>query len=94
VLRLPHAVKEVFNAWLDTHAASKKDRILARLRELRGGALYDSRFGARMKGEGVFAEQLRRLFEVTCRRTGLSPEWHRPSAAHFRRPGGTQLELL
>jgi DNA repair photolyase len=94
ILRLPHTVKDVFLAWLDTHAPSKKDRVVARIRELRGGKLYDATFGARMRGEGIFAEQTKRLFEVSARRAGLNRSEITLSTAHFRRPGGVQLELL
>ncbi len=94
VLRLPFAVKDLFPQWLELHAPSKKDRVLARLRELRGGKLYDSTFGARMRGEGIFAEQTRLMFEVASRRAGLNREELPLSTAHFRRPGGVQLEML
>jgi DNA repair photolyase len=94
ILRLPHAVKDVFLAWLDAHAPSKKDRVLARIRELRGGKLYDATFGTRMRGQGIFAEQTRLLFEVAARRAGLNQAEIKLSTAHFRRPGGVQLELL
>jgi hypothetical protein len=87
-------VKDVFLAWLDTHAPSKKDRVVSRLRELHGGRLYDSTYGARMRGEGIFAAQIKQLFEVTARRAGLNREDFSLSTAHFRRPGGTQLEML
>jgi DNA repair photolyase len=94
VLRLPYAVKDVFLAWLDAHAPSKKDRVISRLRDLRGGKLYDATFGARMRGEGIFAEQIKQLFEVSARRAGLNRDDFQLSTAHFRRPGGVQMELL
>lgn len=93
LLRLPYAVKDVFLQWLDDHEPGKKERVLARLRDLRGGRLYDASFGARMRGEGIFAEQIRRMFDVTARRAGLNREEIRLSTAHFRRPGGVQLEM-
>jgi len=93
LLRLPWAVKDVFSSWLDAHAPTKKERILGRLREMHGGKLYDSSWGARMRGEGVFAKQLQDLFAIAARRTGLGAERFRLSAAHFRRPAGAQLEL-
>lgn len=94
VLRLPHAVKEVFLDWLDAHEPGKKARVVDRLRAMRGGKLYDATFGTRRRGEGPHAEQLRQLFEVSCRHFGLARQPPALSAAHFRRPGGTQLELL
>ncbi len=94
LLRLPHAVKDVFLAWLDTHAPGKKERVLARIKDLRGGRLYDATFGDRLRGIGIFAEQIRLLFAVAVRRTGLDRESAPLSAAAFRRPGGVQLEML
>jgi DNA repair photolyase len=94
VLRLPHSVKDVFLQWLDLHEPGKKDRILSRIRDLRGGKLYDATFGARMRGEGIFAEQIAQMFTVAARRAGLNRESTSLSTAHFRRPGGVQMELL
>lgn len=93
-LRLPHTVKDVFIDWLDAHEPGKKERVLSRVREMRGGKLYDSRFGVRGRGEGIFAEQLRQIFDVTTRRLGLNGEEFTLATAHFRRPGGTQLQLF
>lgn len=94
VLRLPYAVKDVFLQWLDDHEPTKKARILARVRELRGGRLNVSEWGARLKGEGIFAEQIRELFHVTARRAGLNQERLPLSTTHFRRSGGQQLTLF
>lgn len=94
VLRLPFAVKTIFSQWLDAHAPGKKDRILSRVRDLRGGKLNVSEWGARMRGEGVFAEQIHDLFAVAARRTGLKQERSHLSTAHFRRPGGVQMNLF
>jgi len=94
VLRLPHAVKDIFSHWLDVHAPSKKARVLDRVRELRGGGLNVSEWGARMRGEGIFAEQVHDLFAVAARRAGLNKDPGEISTAHFRRPGGVQLDLF
>jgi len=85
LLRLPHGVKEIFEAWLGQHFPDRKEKVLNRLRELRGGKLYDSRFSVRGRGEGPWAEQLRTLFEVSCNRHRLNrhPEL---SCDAFRRP--------
>lgn len=94
VLRLPHAVKGIFSHWLDVHAPSKKARVLDRVRELRGGQLNVSDWGARMRGEGIFAEQIHDLFAVAVRRAGLNREPGEISTEHFRRPGGVQMDLF
>lgn len=94
VVRLPHAVKEIFQQWLADHAPGKSARVLDRIREMRGGELNVSEWGKRLKGEGLFADQLRALFTATARRAGLNQERHILSTASFRRPGGEQMNLF
>lgn len=97
-LRLPGSVKSVFEERLRAELPLRADRILHRIRDARSGALNESRFGARMRGEGAYAEQARALFDATCRRLGLNaqevsstPEVRSP----FRRPPKTgQLDLF
>jgi len=93
-LRLPHAVAPLFEQWLQTHFPDRKEKVLNRLRTMRGGKLYDSQFGKRMRGEGIFAEQIDQMFDVARRRAGISNNGPELSVAHFRRAGGQQLEML
>ena len=72
VLRLPHGVKSMFEEWLGQHFPERRDKVLNRVRELRGGKLYDARFEVRGRGEGPWAEQLRALFRITRDRLGLN----------------------
>jgi len=71
-LRLPFAVKELFETWLGQHFPDRKEKVLNRIRAIRGGRLNDPRYGTRMRGEGVFAEQLESFFAVSCRKAGLT----------------------
>ncbi|MCX6926952.1 MAG: radical SAM protein, partial [Verrucomicrobia bacterium] len=71
----------------------KKDKILDRIRGMRGGKLNDPRFGTRMRGEGVFADQIYQLFHVARRKVGIPEEGPELSSAAFRRPPGPQLVL-
>ena len=68
--------------------------MLNRIRAVRGGALYDARFGARMSGEGIFADQIEALFKVACRKAGLEDKRPALSVSAFRRPPGAQLLLF
>jgi DNA repair photolyase len=92
-LRLPHAVAPLFEQWMAAHLPEKKDRVLHRLRAMRHGKLYDTEFGKRMRGEGIFAEQIDALFDVACRKHGISGAGPKLSTAAFRRPGGIQSEF-
>jgi DNA repair photolyase len=93
-LRLPGAVAEVFGRWLDDHFPDKKEKILNRVKEMRGGRLNDPRFGSRMRGEGFYAEQMAAMYKVARKAAGF--EGRPPielSTASFRRPT-EQLQLL
>jgi len=93
-LRLPFAVKDIFSDWLTRHFPDRKENVLNRIRSLRGGKLNQADFGARMHGQGIWAEQLQRMFEIATRKHGLNQRDYQLSTEHFRRPGGTQLSLL
>lgn len=90
LLRLPHAVEELFVAWLREQAPLRAERVLTRLREARGGALSDARFGHRMRGEGVYARQIEQLFDVHRRRLGFARRGPPLDGSHFRVPGRVQ----
>ena len=92
LLRLPWAVAPLFERWLDEHFPERKAKVLERVRHTRGGErLYDPRWRKRQIGEGIFAEQIEAMFEVSCRRAGLG-ERPKLSTAAFRRPN-EQLNL-
>jgi DNA repair photolyase len=85
-LRLPFALKELFETWLATHFPDRKDKVLNRIRAIRGGKLYDPQWGTRMRGEGIFAVQMGALFATACRKSGLTEELPPLSTAAFHRP--------
>jgi len=87
LIRLPHEVKEVFETWLRAEEPTQADKVLARIRETRGGALYDPRFGARQRGEGPYAAMLARRFTVAARRLGLDRKLEPLDTSRFRKPG-------
>lgn len=93
-LRLPFVVKDLFAQWLDQHFAEKKEKILHRVREIRGGKLNDPNFTSRMRGEGIYAEQMAQLFELARKQSGISARWPKLTTDHFRRPGKDQLSLF
>lgn len=67
-------VKELFERWLETNFPERKEKVLHRIREMRGGKLNDPNFGSRMRGEGEYANQLAVLFRAACRKAGLNCE--------------------
>jgi hypothetical protein len=88
-------VKQLFDEWLTLHRPLRHDKVLDRIRELRGGALNDANFGSRFRGEGEWARQLEALFRVALARAGLAGmRAHGVSTAAFRRPGPRQGGLF
>lgn len=94
VLRLPYAVKDLFEQWLEDHFPERKNKVLNRIRSLRGGKLYDSSWGKRMSGEGIFADEIRKLFEMSVRKAGMNERSYKLSASAFRNAGDQQMMLF
>ena len=86
VLRLPWEVNPLFQQWLDQHFPERAARVMARVREMRGGRDYDARFGVRMKGEGVWAQLLNQRFHKACARHGLNRQRVELDLTQFRKP--------
>jgi DNA repair photolyase len=95
LLRLPLEVGGLFEDWLAHHYPQRRERVMNRIRDCRGGRVNDSRFGARMRGEGVYAQLLRKRFEQAYRRHGFRAM---PPlvCSLFSRPAGAggQLDLF
>lgn len=72
MLRLPYGVKDLFQDWLAEHYPNRVNKILNRVRDMRGGRLNDSEFGLRMRGQGVFADQVATLFTLYKKKYGLN----------------------
>ena len=70
-LRLPWELKTLFREWLVLHAPQRAGHVMSLLQQMNGGRDYDSNFSTRMHGSGVFADLLRRRFDVACRRHGF-----------------------
>jgi DNA repair photolyase len=92
VVRLPLAGAAIFEDWLDHNEPAKKAKVLDRIRSVHGGRLNDPRFGKRMSGEGIFMEQIRRMFEVARRKAGLPEDGPELPIAVFRGPAGNQFD--
>ncbi|MDY7229752.1 PA0069 family radical SAM protein [Hyalangium rubrum] len=94
LLRLPGPVKEVFEERLRAKLPLRAERVLHRIRETRGGELSDARFKHRMRGEGIYAETIHRLFDTAARKVGMrmsSVTEAEPST--FRRPTRPSAQL-
>ncbi|MEO8798829.1 MAG: PA0069 family radical SAM protein [Polyangiaceae bacterium] len=99
MLRLPGPVKEVFEERIRATLPLRAEKILRRVKEVRGGKMNDPRFGARMSGEGVYADAIGALFQTTADRLGLETgHFMKDAVTTFERPilkkSGDQLRLF
>lgn len=86
VLRLPWELNEVFQQWLQLHYPQRAARVMARIREMRGGQDYDSDWATRMRGSGLWADLIAQRFHKACARLGLNRERIALDLTQFR-PG-------
>jgi len=95
IMRLPYGVKDLFQTWVREHFPDRAQKILNRIRGMRGGKLNDPNFVTRMRGEGFFAEQIAQIFRKYKKLYGLDKGWPELSTAHFRRHAMSgQMELF
>lgn len=86
LLRLPHEVKPLFRAWLDSHRPGRAEHVYSLMRQLHGGREYDSSFGTRQRGSGPLAEIIAQRFRVATRRLGLDAPSPPLDTTGFRPP--------
>ncbi|MBK6895685.1 MAG: PA0069 family radical SAM protein [Alphaproteobacteria bacterium] len=95
IVRLSHGLRDLFQDWLETNLPLKKDRILGRIRDVRGGKLNDTRWGVRKTGEGPYAELIAETFRQNVKKLGLDKPRAALSTKHFRPvPEDGQLSLF
>ena len=96
LLRLPLEIEDLFGEWLSVHAPARAQRVPNLMRESRGGKLYDSTFGERMKGRGPYAKLIQQRFDRATARLGFSRDAFALDTSLFRPPPapGDQLSLL
>ncbi len=93
LLRLPLAVRPIFEDWLARHAPQKAERIGALIRSTRAGRMNDSQWGRRMVGQGEYAQQVRRAFQVFRKKFGLDRPLPTLDATKFRPPQPTSGQM-
>ena len=94
MLRLPYRVSDLFSNWLERHYPDRAQKVLNRIKSIRKGELNSKEFHERMKGRGIYAEQIKDIFETAKRRASFGGTNVQLSTEHFRKPGGIQLNLL
>jgi len=85
-VRLPWEVNPLFQDWLQRHFPDRAERVMARIRDMRGGKDNDARFGTRFTGEGVWAQLLQARFQRAVTKLGLGNKRRPVQLALFKPP--------
>ncbi|MGD8861586.1 MAG: PA0069 family radical SAM protein [Myxococcales bacterium] len=85
-LRLPQEVEGIFRARLRQALPLRADKVDSALMQIRGGKWNESRFGARMRGQGPRWQAIEDLFELTCKKLGLGTDRTEARPDTFERP--------
>ena len=96
MLRLPLEISDLFKEWLENHYPDRANHVLSLVRQTRGGAMYDSRWGQRAVGSGPYAELLNQRFKLALKKYGLDKRSLNLDSSQFQRPprAGDQLDLF
>lgn len=86
LLRLPLEIAGIFKEWLETHEPNKAKYVMSLLANTRGGKVYQSEFGTRMKGTGEYAALLKNRFELMCNRLGYNDQRFELDTSQFCAP--------
>lgn len=94
MLRLPYGVKHLFESWAKEHYPDRANKILNRIKEMRGGKLYDSEWGTRMRGTGVHADHISHMFKLYKKKYGLNNRIELSTASFNRQAREAQMKLF
>jgi DNA repair photolyase len=93
MVRLPYAVAPIFLSWLQKHRPLAAERVEGLIRGMRGGKLYRSQFGARMRGTGSYADGIDKTFDMFVKKLGLDTPWPELDRSQFRPPQMTHGQM-
>ena len=68
MVRLNGQIAEIFKDWCEVHYPDRADKIIHQIEETHGGALNDSNFGRRMRGDGKVAENVSAMMKLARKR--------------------------
>ncbi|NIZ02529.1 PA0069 family radical SAM protein [Thalassospira lucentensis] len=95
VLRLPLEIANLFEEWLEAHYPDRKAKVISLIKQMRGGDIYQSEFGTRMRGTGPIADLIATRFKAARRKHGLDGRSLNLDCTGFKRPSADgQMSLF
>lgn len=93
MLRLPLEVRDIFIEWLNKHFPLRAQHVMSLVIQSSGGKEYESRFGTRMKGTGIYADLVAQRFQIATTRLGLNRDRLKLDCTQFAIPGNSASQL-
>jgi DNA repair photolyase len=93
ILRLPLEVRDIFVEWINERFPLKAKHIMSLVNQMRNGQDYESQFGTRMRGTGIFSDLIAQRFKIATRRLGLNTDRSPMNTSLFVRPGPASPQL-
>jgi DNA repair photolyase len=87
-IRLNGAIKFLFHDWLYKNFPDRADKVWHLIEAGHNGKVNDSRWGARMRGEGNMAELVAQQYKKYGKLYGMNNDRWELDTTSFRRPGG------
>ncbi|MEM7550612.1 MAG: PA0069 family radical SAM protein [Bacteroidota bacterium] len=91
IVRLNGQNGEIFRDWLEKNYPDRASKVWNQIGHAHGGKVNDSRWGTRIKGEGVFAENVARVFKIFRKKYFGDREMPEYNFSRFRKGGSYQL---
>ncbi|MEQ8358799.1 MAG: PA0069 family radical SAM protein [Cytophagales bacterium] len=85
IIRLNGQLNTLFESWLLRNFPERSDKILSQIRTVHQGNLNDSKFGRRMRGEGEWAETIKKLYKISLNKYLPVVKSFEPDLNKFRR---------
>jgi DNA repair photolyase len=93
LLRLPWAVRPIFEDWITRNYPDRAERVLSLIRSTRDGRMNDTQWGRRMRGQGPYAEQIAQTVKVFKQKLGLNRQLPALDSSQFTPPKPTSGQL-
>ena len=96
LLRLPWAVRPIFEEWITRNYPDRAERVLGLIRATRDGRMNDTRWGHRMRGQGAYALQIEQTIRIFKKKLGLDRSLPPLDSSKFQppQPSSGQMRLF
>jgi len=94
VVRLNGSIGIIFEDWIRKAYPERAEKVLNQIKECHDGQLNDSRFGSRIKGTGIIAEQIQQLISLSKKKYFKGQSYPQLNSDLYLQQKNTQYKLF